>query len=147
MPLSTPAKSPPSVRYILPSGTPSPSLELASSGASAREASKVLGIFRDDQALAAMPPRQFEEEIPVPRASLPHDFPHHLLITPSADSRHRSLTPSFSPIERNNSPVSTRQSNGIIPYPSRLLARLICAGLQALGDKLGRVEAWSRVAA
>ena len=106
-----------------------------------------LDIFRDDQALAAMPPRQFEEEIPVPRASLPHDFPHYLLITPSADLRHRSLTLSFSPIELNNSPVSTRQSNRIIPYPSRLLARLICAGLQALGDKLGRVEAWSRVAA
>ena len=31
--------------------------------------------------LAAMPPRQFEvEEIPVPRASLPHYFPHYLLI-------------------------------------------------------------------
>ena len=42
--------------------------------------------------LAAMPPRQFEvEEIPVPRASLPHYFPHYLLITPSADSRHHSL--------------------------------------------------------
>ena len=147
MPLSTPAKSYPSVRYILPSGNPSIPLKLTSSEASDLGSALRLDIFRDDQALAAMPPRQFEEEIPVPRASLPHDFPHHLLITPSADLRHRSLTPSFSPIERNNSPVSTRQSNGIIPYPSRLLARLICAGLQALGDKLGRVEAWSRVAA
>ena len=133
--------------YILPSGNPSTPLKLTSSEASDLGSALRLDIFRDDQALAAMPPRQFEEEIPVPRASLPHDFPHYLLITPSADLRHRSLTLSFSPIELNNSPVSTRQSNRIILYPSRLLARLICAGLQALGDKLGRVEAWSRVAA
>ena len=145
MPLSTPAKSYPSVRYILPSGNPSIPLKLTSSEASDLGSALRLDIFRDDQALAAMPPRQFEEEIPVPRASLPHDFPHHLLITPSADLRHRSLTLSFSPIELNNSPVSTRQSNGIIPYPPRLLARLICADLQALRDKLGRVKAWSRV--
>ena len=145
--MTTPAKSYPSVRYILPSGNPSPILNLASAAASDLGSALRLDIFRDDQALAAMPPRQFEEEIPVPRASLPHDFPHYLLITPSADLRHRSLTLSFSPIELNNSPVSTRQSNRIILYPSRLLARLICAGLQALGDKLGRVEAWSRVAA
>ena len=91
----------------------------------------------DDQAL--------EEETPVPRSSLPHYLTHSLLITPSADLRRRFLTPSFSPIERNNSPVSTRQSNGIIPHPSRPLARLICAEFQALGDKSARVEAWSRV--
>ena len=91
----------------------------------------------DDQAL--------EEETPVPRSSLPHYLTHSLLITSAADSRHLSLTLSFSPIEPNNSPVSTRQSNGIIPYPPRLLARLICADLQALREKLGRVEAWSRV--
>ena len=146
MPINTRAKSYPSVRYILPSGNPSIPLKLTSSEASDLGSALRLDIFRDDQALAAMPPRQFEEEIPVPRASLPHDLPHRLLITPSADLRHRSLTPSFSPIECNNSPVSTRQSNRIIPYPSRLLARLICARLQALGEKLGRVEAWSRVA-
>jgi hypothetical protein len=90
----------------------------------------------DDQALV--------EELPVPHASLPHYSTNSFLITFAADPRHHSLL-SFSPIEPNNSPVSTRQSNGIIPYPPRLLARLICADLQALREKMGRVEAWSLV--
>ena len=145
MPLSTLAKSHPSVRYILPSGTPSPSLELASSGASAREASKVLGIFRDDQALATMrrPSARGRDTGTslFPSALFDSLTPHYL----HRRFTHHSLTLSFSPIEPNNSPVSTRQSNGIIPYPPRLLARLICADLQALREKLGRVEAWSRV--
>ena len=77
--------------------------------------------------------------------SLQHYFTHSL-----PDYLRRRLAPqlsplTFSPIEPENSLVWTRQSNGIIPHPSRLLARLICADLQALGDKSARVEAWSRV--
>ena len=56
----------------------------------------------DDQALV--------EELPVPHASLPHYSTNSFLITFAADPRHHSLL-SFSPIEPNNSPVSTRQSH------------------------------------
>ena len=145
MPIMAPAKPHPSVRYILPSGTPSPTLKMAQSGALAWGTSKVLGVFRDDQALATM--RRPSARGRGTGTSL---FPSALFdsLTPHYLRRrftHHSLTLSFSPIEPNNSPVSTRQSNGTIPYPPRLLARLICADLQALRDKLGRVKAWSRV--
>ena len=87
----------------------------------------------DDQALV--------EELPVPP---PHYSTNSFLITFAADLRHHSLL-SFSPIGPNNSPVLTIQSNGTIPCPSRLLARLNCADLQALGDILDRVETRWRV--
>ena len=145
MPINTRAKSHPSVRYILPSGNPSPTLEMTSSEVTNREAAKVLGIFRDDQALATMrrPSARGRDTGTslFPSALFDSLTPHYL----HRRFTHHSLTFSFSPIEPNNSPVSTRQSNGITPYPPRLLARLICADLQALREKLGRVEAWSRV--
>jgi hypothetical protein len=63
-----------------------------------------------------MPPRQFEvEEIPVPRASLPHYFPHYLLVTPSADSRHHSILSLSRPLNARTLPF--RPVNR--PGPSR----------------------------
>ena len=137
-----PGKSRPSVRYVSSPGTPSPPLKLASfqasetSKSSASPAMTKCSRLCDDQALV--------EDLPVPHASVPHYSTHSFLITPTAVSRRNSLL-SFSPIGPNNSPVSTSQSNGIIPCLSRLLARLICADLQALGDIFDRVETRWRV--
>ena len=52
-----------------------------------------------------------EEETPVPRPPALFDPLHSLLTTPAAIQRHHRLTLSFSLIEPNDSPVSTRQSN------------------------------------
>ena len=139
------AKSHASVRFILPSGAPSPTLKLASSGATNRGRWRQLVILRGDQALLATGSVRFEEEIPVPRASLPHYFTHSLPHYLRRRFAAHSLTLSFSPTEPRNSPVSTRRSIRMIPQASRLLTRLIYAVSQALRDKLGGVVVWSWV--
>ena len=74
IPIITPAKSRCSVRYILSSGNPSPTLKLASSEATNQVRSRQLGILWDDQALLATGSVRFEGAFAVPRCLPPALF-------------------------------------------------------------------------
>lgn len=131
MQIMAPAKLHPSVRYILPSGTPSPTLKMAQSEASAWEASKVLGIFRDDQALATMRrPRARGRDTGTSLfhsalldSLLPHDFRHRF--TPPVPSS-LFLTHSAQRLARFDTSVE-RDDTTSSPIPHTPELRL-CAG-------------------